>query len=218
METEQKNLSSLIVEALRIKGISVEKLAQITGISERPIMMLIEEKLDKLPSAPYVHGYLMKIAEVLGLDGKKLWQEYLKDNAALRRSGKEDILPPNRFALPHWNKKFIWAGAIVAILIVYGAIKIISFNGQPNLSINAIPATVTQSNLTVTGQIDPQAQLTLDKEQIYPNKDGYFDKIISLSPGLNSLEFDIKKPLGKSFTIIKQVLYETTSTNTTSTQ
>ncbi|KKU91622.1 MAG: putative transcription regulation protein [Candidatus Jorgensenbacteria bacterium GW2011_GWA1_48_11] len=213
-ENEQKNLSSLIAEALRIKGMSPEKLAQLTGISERPILMLIEEKFDKLPPAPYVRGYLIKIADVLGLDGKKLWAEYLKDNEAIRRSGKEDVLPPNRFAPPRWNKKFFWLGLVALLLVFYGAFRIISFNSQPFLSITDLPTSVNIPSFTISGKMDPQAQLTLNNEQVYPDKDGNFQKEITLETGGNALIFIIKKPLGEPHTVTKQIFYQISATST----
>ncbi len=217
METEQKNLAALIAEALRVKGLSVEKLSQLTGISERPIAMLLEEKWDKLPSSPYVHGYLLKIGEVLGLDGQKLWSEYLKNNEAIRRSGKEDILPPNRFALSRWNKKFIWGGVLAFFIVVYGASRIVSFYSQPMLVINGFPGnslTTTSSIFTISGRMDPNAQLTINNEQVYPDKNGFFEKTIPLLQPNNftPLTFDIKKPFGKDYVITKQIFYEVAST------
>ncbi len=105
MENENKNLANLILEALKLKGLNLDKLSQLTGVSERSLALILEERFEKLPSAPYIHGYLLKIAEVLNLDGQKLWQEYLKNNAEIRRSGQEDTLPLNRFAIPKLNKK-----------------------------------------------------------------------------------------------------------------
>ena len=35
--------------------------------AERSLALLLEERFDKLPPAPYVHGYLVKIAEALKL-------------------------------------------------------------------------------------------------------------------------------------------------------
>ena len=102
---KRKNLINLILEALKLKGMNLEKLSQLSGVSERSLALLLEEQFDKLPPAPYVHGYLVKIAETLNLDGRELWREYLKNNEEIRRSGKEDILPLNRFAIPKLNKK-----------------------------------------------------------------------------------------------------------------
>ena len=86
---ENKSLSNLILDSLRLKGMSVEKLAQLTGISEMFLEQLLEEKFEKLPSYPYVRGYLIKIGNVLNLDGEKLCQEYIKHNQTIKSSGKK---------------------------------------------------------------------------------------------------------------------------------
>ena len=93
LQTNQQPLGTLIVDAMRMKSISVEKLAGVTGVSDRILNGLIEERYENLPPAPYVRGYLLKIAAVLNLDGEALWADYVKHNDSVRRSGKKDQLP-----------------------------------------------------------------------------------------------------------------------------
>ena len=54
MENEKKKLNNLILEALKLKGMNLEKLSQLTGVSEHSLALLLEEQFDKLPPAPYV--------------------------------------------------------------------------------------------------------------------------------------------------------------------
>ncbi|TSA45348.1 helix-turn-helix domain-containing protein, partial [bacterium] len=53
-ETNDQKLTNFILEALKLKGLTLDKLSQLTGVSERSLALLIEEKFDKLPPAPYV--------------------------------------------------------------------------------------------------------------------------------------------------------------------
>ncbi|MEK7543121.1 MAG: helix-turn-helix domain-containing protein [Patescibacteria group bacterium] len=217
---EIKNLSSFLHDMMRIKGMSIEKLAQATGISERYIRLLLEERFDKLPAAPYVHGYLIKIASALNIDGEELWSEYLKYNDSLNRSGEKDILPENRFVGINVNKKIIFFGALIFIIVLYIAFRIPSFLGGPNLIVffdnNAV---VTEPSFTITGNSDPKNELTMNGEVLYSNKDGGFQKIVELSPGFNTFVFKTKTLIGKEETVVRQVYLKfTTSTGTINVQ
>lgn len=210
MEQETKNLSSIILETLRLKGLTVEKLSQISGVSERFLSSLIEGNIEKLPPRPYAHGYLIRIAEALNLDGEKLWSEYLKNNEAIRRSGKNDQLPKNRFAIPALNKKIIALILAAIILISYALIRLPTLLGNPKLTIQNLTEerTIAKSSpFTIKGKINPKDQLAINGEIVY-SKDGDFEKIQELQPGFNTITFKVKKFLGKERTVTKQIFYE----------
>ncbi len=210
-ETETKNLSSIILESLRAKGLNFERLSQLSGVSERFLNLLIEGKVEKLPSRPYAHGYILKIAEVLNLEGERLWQEFLKNNESIRRSGKNDQLPKNRFIIPKFNKKILIAGFAIIVISGYILAKAPSFLSKPQLNLENLKENkivVQEPNYTVKGRFNTSDRLTLNDEQIYPDKAGRFEKSIELQPGFNTLTFKIKKFLGKEYVITKQIFYQ----------
>ena len=201
MEERRNNLSSLILETLRAKNLSVEKLSQMTGVPERFLNLLIEERFEKLPAAPYVRGYLLKIAQALNLEGNRLWGEYLKDNALIRRSGKKDELPPNRFALSviTVNKKIIAFVGVLLILGIFVAIRLPSILGVPELIVDVEDDVVTSSSvITLSGTIELKDQLTINGELIYPDSNGAFTKTVTLEPGFNTFVFNAKRFLGRN--------------------
>ncbi len=211
-EYDSKNISSLILDALRTKGLSVERLSQLTGVSERFIVSFIEGKIEKLPSLPYARGYLMKIAETLNLDGERVWREYLKNNESLRRSGEKDHLPKNRFAPPKFKKRLALIILLLVIAFGYFLIKITSSLGRTELTftnLNDDQTIVHDKIFKIVGRIKPaNDQLTLNGEKLYPDKEGNFEKTIELQPRFNTLTFSVKKLLGKEFIINKQIFYE----------
>lgn len=211
MNEENKNLPSIILDSLRAKGLNLERLSQLSGVSERFLNLLIDGKFEKLPSRPYAHGYLLKIADILNLDGENLWQEFLKNNETIKRSGKNDELPKNRFALPKFNKKFIIAVLLIIVFGIFIAARASSFLSKPQLDLENPKENkiiVQEPNFTVKGKINPEDRLTLNNEQIYPDKSGHFEKIIELQPGFNTLTFKVKKFLGNEHIIAKQIFYE----------
>ncbi len=210
---EPKTIGVLIRDAMRAKNLSLEKLGQQTGISERFLNSLVEDDMGQMPSAPYVRGYLMRIGEVLAIEGESLWKEYMKQNAALPRSGKHDAPPHNRFLIKQLNAKTIAIAAVVLAIAAVAFFRSSAFIGKPTLTLESFDdsLTVATSTYSIRGAIDPENQLTINEEAVYPGEDGVFEKQVPLSPGFNTFRFSVKGLLGKELQIVKQIYY-TTST------
>lgn len=210
LPTNREPLGTLIIDAMRMKSVSVEKLAGATGISDRILNGLLEERYENLPPAPYVRGYLLKIAAFLNLDGEALWADYLKHNEGVRRSGKKDQLPRNRFAISGIHKKFVWASLVAILVGGYLIARLVSFYQKPDFELTSPSegAVLREPTVIVRGVIEPSAKLTLQEEAIYPDKNGNFEKAVSLRIGVNILEFKISKFFGKEFEVIRRVTLE----------
>ncbi len=210
-DQEFKNFANILIEAIKMKSTSVEKLSQATGVPENVIGLLINEKFDKLPAAPYVHGYLLKISSTLGLDGEKVWKEYLSTKDEIRKSGAEDILPPNRFAIPKVNKKI--AGVIIGIvlILIYAAFRLPSIIGTPLISFTDMPGGITvtkDQNFTIQGILKNGDTLSMNGESLTVDKNGDFEKAVVLNPGFNTFKFEATKILGKTYSTTKQVYFQ----------
>lgn len=216
-EPRERKLSEIFIEALRAKNTTPEKLSAQTGISERFIQLLINDEVKKLPAAPYLHGYIIKISDTLNLDGEALWKTYFKHNESVSRSGKKDHLPANRFLVKEFDKRWLIGAAIVLLLIVYAAIRLPAILGKPLLTIDVPPEdTTTKTALfTVKGKIDPQDQLTINNEVVYPQEDGSFEKVLHLEAGFNTIQFTAKKVLGQTTTLSRQIFLETKNASST---
>lgn len=214
MEPE-KNLQTIFEETLEQKNLSHDKLAAITGIPRKYIIAIQNLELNMLPSAPYVRGYLKKICEVLGLNFNEVWKIYEKE-LGHKTSGTFDKLPINRFAIHKINKKSIMLGLIAAVLIIFFISNFNIFFGKPDLNIeNPKEAITTMSEpaIDLTGNINPKDKLTINDKEVVTDLNGNFESIYELQPGLNTINFKVKKILGKENTEIRQVMFEATSTS-----
>lgn len=214
-------MRDILMDALRVKNISAEKLSQLSGVSDRFIHALLAENAHDLPSAPYVRGYLIKIAEVLGLDGQELWNAYAKPNILIHRAGAADTLPGNRFLAPKLRAKLLVIGGLVMIAVIYGIARIPGLFGGSSLSVSNMEKdmVVREAAFTVRGSIDPSDQLAVNGEILYPKPDGAFEYPLTLTPGFNTVEFKLKRFLGKEEITTKQIFYEApTSTESNKTK
>lgn len=218
MEQNNRNFGELFADAVRIKGYSLEKLANLSGISERFLKILADGEYKKLPAAPYMRGYLLRIAEVLEVDGNSLWAEY-EAATEPRRSGEKDTLPENRFRTWQIHRGTIFAGAgAIAVLIIL-LWRLPWFQG-PALSLAGEDGeVVATSTWTVRGLADKEQAVSINGELVQIREDGSFEKEVRLQPGFNTFTVLGTFPLGREEKIIRQVFYNSSSTeNTTSTE
>ncbi len=209
MENEQKKLNQIIIEAMKRYDLNVEKLSQLTNISERYLLALVEEKYYQLPAAPYLRAYLKKIANFLNLDSEELWLIYQKNIKEIKKVGEKDTLPQNRFLKKSiFNRSLIFF-LILVVLIIFLIVKNFGFFSPPIIFYN-LPQeenfTTNEKEITLKGKINGK-ELYLNNNRYYPDKEGNFEIRIRLEPGLNILSFRIKQKLGREKIINKHIIY-----------
>ncbi len=208
---ENTSLKDLLREHLELKGLTPKKAAELTGVPERYIEALLTGNDKFLPPAAYVHGYLTKLALILNFDKDSMWRLYQKEAVALQRSGPSDRLPSNRFAVHYLNKKWLLAGLIIILIIAYLIPNVFSLFLAPEIELTN-PAGETlntfQPRIILTGRTDPSYTLTINGEEVYVKEDGNFEKEYQLQFGLNTIEFSVKKFLGKENKVVRQIMYQ----------
>lgn len=199
---------------MKQKNISYEKLAVLSNIPEKYIVAVQNTDVKNLPAFPYVRGYLKKICEILGLDFEEIWKQY-RTELYHKTSGAFDKLPANRFAIQKINKKALTWGLVILLALILLGVNFNNFFGKPLLRIDSPAQTIStssQSSIELSGNIDPSDKLTINDKEMIINNNGDFRSTYELQPGLNTIEFKVKKLMGRENSEIRQVLFESTST------
>lgn len=212
MEEKEQTMTvkEIVEDVLHEKKMSVARLAEMTDIPERYVAALIAGEQKGLPPAPYVRGYLIKIAAALGLEGQSLWQTY-KKQLELKTSGESDKLPSNRFAFKRVNRMKVAVVLALLAAAIGAGIWVRSLLGTSEIDIKnptEDSVVVYEPSIDLRGRIDPGTRLTVNNENVAIDKNGYFEKKYSLEPGINSVEFKVKRILGKETVITKQIIYQ----------
>ena len=209
MDDNQKNFHEFFSEIVEKSGSNIDKIAELTGISQRYLRAFCEGDFKKLPSLPYVRGYLMKLSNVLGINGRELWQAYkeeLKEKIVV-----DDKLPVNRFALKPKNFKKLAFGIVLVFVIIFLIWRLDDLLGIPKIEI-ANPADdliISEDIIYIKGIVSNyRDKLLINSEEILIGKDGRFEKEYHLAPGANAIEFRLKRFLGKEIRLVKQVIYQ----------
>lgn len=209
--SEQKSFSELLTEAISLRGLSLDKLSESTGISKSHLAAFIKSDFKNLPSAPYARGCLMKISGILGIDGDYLWSVYKKE-AEIFKTKNSDNLPVNRFAIKRIGKKKVVFGIVLIFAIIYLSARFNNLVGIPEIKIIQ-PASdrliVNEQSFTLRGELDNFFdKLLIDNKEISIEKDGKFEKKYELRPGINKIEFKVKRFLGKEIKVEKEIIYQ----------
>lgn len=206
----KKNFSEFLTEAMDACGFNVQKLSEATNISEKYIINLIDENFSKLPPVPYTRGYLIKIAEVLGIDERQLL-ELFKERYVIKRENI-DHLPHNRFAIKSFNKKKVAIGIVLLFVIIYFIWRADDLIGIPEIKIIypvAGISIVNESTIKLEGEIKNQFdKLTINGNEIFIEDSGKFSKDYNLQPGINEIEIKAKRFLGKEIKVVREVIYQ----------
>ncbi len=213
---EPKLLKDILREEMQAKGFTPLRIRRETGIAERYITAFLEGDPKKLPAAPYARGYLMTIGRLLQVDGNELWDLYEKETEHIKRSGPADLLPGNRFAMKKINKGWIVGGIVLVLVIIYSIANFNRFLGVPTIRIDyptEETTVTTKSPMVITGQIDPRDAFSIGGEEISVDHDGRFTKSYPLEPGLNTIEFSVRKLLGRETKVTRQVIYQPLKSN-----
>ena len=204
------DFQSFLTEKLKEKGLSLQKLSDISGIALKHLENLNAGNLSELPPSPYLRGYFKKIGDILEFDGEKAWREFKFLNET-STSGPEDSLPKNRFAKRSSSRKKLIIGGIILVTLILLGIRIPKILGRPQIDIiypNQDLTIVTSEQILVRGKIKGGDKLLINNEDVIIGDDGIWQKSIFLSPDLNTIEFKAKKFLGQETNLIRKVLYE----------
>lgn len=210
MTEQSKKINDFFKEILSLRNLNLEKLAIMTNVPKNYLAAFCEGNFKKLPPMPYARGYLMKIAEVLDVDGEELWKIY--KNEITSQIKISDRLPVNRFAGRPFGKKLIAIGIIFVFAIIYLISRADNLLGVPKIEI-IVPAgekiAVFEPMIKLSGRVDNfRDKLTIGGEEIFISENGRFEKEYWLRPGVNEIEFKVKRFLGKEIRIIKEAIYQ----------
>lgn len=202
-------LSEYINQIFQEKNLTIDRLAALTNIPKRYLIALKEGDFKNLPPAPYVRGYILKIAESLNIEADNLIEAYRE--LTLKSSGRDDALPTNRFAITEKPaRRFL----VLLIIILFFSLLLLrftpNFRGVPEINVN-LPEevmTVTDGSLIIEGSVEPADAVFINGEPVAVDRNGRFIKEVMLENGQNTFEIKAKRFLGRETKIIRQVFYE----------
>ena len=208
---DEITFAEFLAARMRDKGISLKRLAEITGIAPSHLENLTRGNFDEMPSVPYFRGYVMRVAKLLDFDGEAWWAK-IKKEAAVKKSGPTDALPRNRFIKKEIPKTWWLAGIAAILIIIYLVIAFPRIAGKPTLTITYPPTNpflTTATTLVIHGNVQNADSLYLNGEEVPIAPDGTWEKSVLLSQSEpNTFQIAAKKFLGSETDVTEQIIFE----------
>lgn len=210
---EKRRLREVILDQIEAKDLKVKDVIEKTGIPESYLDAVLNDKRDKLPAFPYIRIYLIKIAELLGMNASEVVAEYKREFSD-KVSGSRDTLPRNRFALPSSRKRYLIVGGVLALIILTYTLTNSGFFGRPHLLLTMPPQdsedvyVIETPVIQLAGQIESGDKLLINDQEIPVSSEGVFSLEYPLEPELNTIEFTVSRFLGKEIQVTRHVYYK----------
>jgi cytoskeletal protein RodZ len=206
---ETRTLGQILSQIREAAGLSSLKLSQLSGISEDFIKEIETDNFSRVSSLPYLKGVLKKYSRFCQAEYLSLL-ELAKEQISFRVSGKDDLLPPNRFR----NNRFSFRLEFHPLLIIffiflsYLIYEIAFLALPPKIILDSFAETSSSTNYLFSGKVWGKIkELTVNNERVFLGKGGYFEKQVYLSAEINLIEFKAKNYFGQETRLSKMVIY-----------
>jgi Glucodextranase, domain B/Helix-turn-helix domain len=211
------DFANFLNQRMRERGIAAKRLSDMSGISMKHIEALRHGDIERLPSAPYVRGYFTKLGTALDFDGQEWWEK-VKEESMPEELGPANDMPKNRFAQKP-VRKLIIIGIAAFLLLSYLGFRSYDIIGKPVIAIDSPhdQMSVVDANwISLKGTAKNTDSFKINGEQIQLGQNGAWEKTVTLEPGINTIEFDAQKFLGRETKVIRQVVYQAPASASTS--
>ncbi|MFH0952653.1 MAG: helix-turn-helix domain-containing protein [Patescibacteria group bacterium] len=216
--TSSQTLGERLQQLREEAGLSVDQVSQHLNIVRKHIISLEAGQYNELPGEIYVKNFLSKYASLLNVQEaavlSRFYKEYVVNRQLDPRLQQTELPPkglPRQLTFTPVTLRRIGLGLLVVAILVYLGWEVSKIVTPPPLALSEPPDNlVTEENLlTIVGQTEAEAIVTINKEQISVDESGAFSETIILEPGVNTVMIEAKKPRSRSVSVFRQILYQT---------
>ncbi|MCD6086155.1 helix-turn-helix domain-containing protein [bacterium] len=210
IKKENLDLGNFLFQKRREKGLSLDKLSCLSGIEKEVLENLEKDNWSELLPDIYVRGYLLKIGEVLGVDGEELWSLYKKDKRRAKIKRIKNHLP---FLKRNSKKRTTFFQVIIIVFFfiligIFSFWQIKKFLKPPEIQLfypenNMI---VSENPIKIEGRTNASI-LLINHQKIPLKEDGYFSFLVPLLEGTNIIEIESLNPFGQKTVLKRRVVY-----------
>ncbi len=211
---KSNTLGERLQNAREVKNLSLNHISEQTRIPISYLKCLEGGDYKNLPADVYVGAYLKKYSEILDLDSNDILKQFNSERSINTDLGKHykksKIFSGKKPVLIVTPKRATMILMIVGICIVFGYLwhQLSYLIYPPNLEITqpASDITVSSKIIELSGNTDPDVNLTINGKEVYVNQEGEFKSEISLDSGLNILRIKVKDKFGNTNLVVRRIM------------
>jgi len=209
----QKTVGRRLKEARRKKRLSIEQVEEATKVRAKYLEAIEADHWKQFPSFIYVLGFVRRYSDFLGLDSRKIAEEFKREFGHTPRAfplkSQREKLVVNRLIITPRLVLGIAAIAVVVLIVGYIIYSVEKFSRAPQLEVT-FPQTevVTQKDIVIEGNTSSTAIVEINNQLVSVDDAGHFSQAVELTLGVNFYEIKSKSRLGKESTKVLKILYE----------
>lgn len=207
-----RTIGEILIKVRYEKKLTLEEIEKQLRIRKKFLIALEENDWSKLPSLPYIKGFLKNYSSFLGLKSDEMLaifrrQFHQQEKAGLLPKGLTNPLdePMIRFT-PQLTGTILTISFLV-IFFGYLFLQYLSFVNPPELSVESPKEgeIISSEKVTVKGKSDRDAVISVNNQKIALGENGEFTTILTLSPGINTISIEGTSKQGKKRTVTRTI-------------
>jgi cytoskeletal protein RodZ len=195
------------------KNLTLEEVAKATKIKVSFLRAIENGEYSRLPSRAYVHGFVKNYADFLGLSEDKYLALFKREYDEEKHKVLPDaFVKSNDFPLKKIKFSFV-IKVFVLIVIILGFYLFFQyrsafFNPPLSISFPKQNAVIASQEVLVTGRTDPNAAVFVNDSIASIDKDGNFEKKISVFPGRSTITVKAVNNFSKTTIVQREIEVE----------
>ncbi len=205
-------VGEILKKARTEKRLELDVIEKQLRIRKKFLEALEENAWERLPSLPYIKGFLRNYSLFLGLKPEEMLAIFRRQFSD-QQKGKlipEGLTHPlNEPLLKFTSQMAVFAVIALFLLFFLGylILQFRSYTSPPNLVINKpSEGLVLNSNkIQIEGKTDSDAVVSVNNQKIALDSNGLFTTTISLLPGVNTITIESTSKYGKKKILTRTV-------------
>lgn len=207
-----RTVGEILRKARVEKRLTLEEAEKKLRIRKKFLAAMEENAWHKLPSLPYIKGFIRNYSIYLGLKPDEMLAFFRRQFREREKSGllPEGVTKPLNEPLIRWTPRLTIVTIVcifVGIFFGYVFLQYRTTTSPPALTIEKPlqGEIVAAATTAVSGTTDRDSVVSINNQQIAISADGTFQTTISLTPGVNTIVIESTNTFGKKQTITRTI-------------
>jgi len=195
-----KTVGQILKEARQTKGISHEKLAELTRIDASYIRAIEEANFKELPSATFSKGFIRNLSKALDKNPDEMVAIFRRDYQQTR-----EVLPqnkPRRISLGPklFQRQTVLIALGIVVFLIYLGFQYRAVVTPPKIEIESPQNNaIVVSPVNIVGTAEPGAVVVINDDlKVTPDPQGNFAARLNLSSGQNEIKISVTNRFSRS--------------------
>jgi transcriptional regulator with XRE-family HTH domain len=205
---EDVSLGSFLKEKREKRGIKLEDIVRETKILKKTLEAVENNDFSRIPFV-YLKGIIKKYAQLVKLEEDEIERilSVISEKEEKTDKGKKEIKIKIKKREINWAKIFL-----IFCVGGYFLYEIIFFLLPPKIVIENFPKAVFKENIILSGKVLRAKRVYLNGKEIFLKNNEIQEEIV-LQEGVNNIEIKAVNALGKTTSILLNVLYKKENNN-----